>query len=63
MRNLLLAVMAGVFYSIISFIDNGYLKISTVLAAMALYFLSMCILCFIAPKLRKITGHDKNSNS
>ena len=24
-----------------------------------IYFLCVCILCFIAPKLRKITGHDK----
>ena len=62
-RNLLSAVIFGVIYSIVSFIDKGYVEVGIVLATMALYFLGMCILCFIAPKLRKITGHDNNRNS
>ncbi len=62
-RNLLSAVTCGVIYSILSFIDKGYVEINIVLTSMALYFLFMCFLCFIAPKLRKITGHDENSNS
>lgn len=62
-RNLLSTVTFGVIYSILSFIDKGYVEIGIVLTSMALYFLFMCFLFLIASKLRKITGHDKNSNS
>ena len=61
-RNLLSAVTFGVIYSILSFIDKGYVEIGIVLISMTLHFLFMCFLCFIAPKLRKITGHDKENS-
>ena len=61
-RNLLSAVVFGVIYSILSYVDKGYVEIGTVLTTMALYFLFMCILYFIVPKLRKMTGHGKKSN-
>jgi hypothetical protein len=55
-------VIFGAVYSILSFIDKGHVEIGIVLTAMALYFIFMCLLYFIAPKLRKIMGYDKNSN-
>lgn len=32
------------------------------LGVMALYLGAMCILCVIAPIIKKITGYDKNIN-
>lgn len=61
-RNLLSAVIFGLIYSILSFIDKENVEIGIVLSAMAVYFVFMCFLCVIAPKFRKITGHDKNEN-
>ena len=60
--NLLSAVIFGLIYCVLSFIDKGNVKIGIVLSAMAVYFVFMCFLCVIAPKLRKIVGHDKNEN-
>jgi len=37
-------------------------KIGSVLGVMALYLGAMCILCVIAPIIKKITGYDKNIN-
>lgn len=61
-RNLLSAVIFGLIYCVLSFIDKGNVKIGIVLSAMAVYFVFMCFLCVIATKLRKIVGHDKNEN-
>lgn len=52
-RNLLSAVIFGVIYSILSFIDKGYVEIGMVLTTMSIYFIFMCFLYFIAQKLRK----------
>ena len=61
-RNLLSAVIFGIIYSILSLIDKGNVKIGSVLGVMALYLGAMCILCVIAPIIKKITGYDKNIN-
>lgn len=61
-RNLLSAVLFGVIYLLLSFIVEGYVKIGKILLAMILYFLINSLLYLIAPKLRKITGHDKDNN-
>ena len=61
-RNLLFAVLCGVIYSLSSFIDKGYVEIDMILGATVAYFLILCLLSFIAPKLRKITGHDKDNS-
>lgn len=58
-RNLLSAVAFGICYSILSFIDKGYVEMALILETTVLYFLFMCLFCFAAPKIRKITGHDK----
>ena len=55
---MLSAILFGVIYAAISFVDKGAVEMETILVATALYFLIMCLLYFIAPKLRKITGHD-----
>ena len=41
---------------------KGNVKIGSVLGVMALYLGAMCILCVIAPIIKKITGYDKNIN-
>lgn len=58
LENLLSAILFGVIYAAISFVDKGAVEMKTILVATALYFLIMCLLYVIAPKLRKITGHD-----
>ena len=57
-RYLLSAVIFGIIYSILSLIDKGNVKIGSVLGVMALYLVAMCILCVIAPIIKKITGYD-----
>ena len=61
-RYLLSAVIFGIIYSILSLIDKGNVKIGSVLGVMALYLGAMCILCVIAPIIKKITGYDTNIN-
>ena len=61
-KYLLSSVLFGAIYSTLSFADKGYVEIDTILGAMASYFLIMCLLYSIAPKLRKITGHDKENS-
>lgn len=61
-RNLLSTVLFGLFYSLLSFADKGYVEFRMILKTMAFYFVFMCLLCLIAPKVRKITGHDKDNS-
>lgn len=61
-RNLLSAILFGAIYSLLSFADKGYVEIGMISGTTVLYFLLMCLLYFIAPKLRKITGHDKENS-
>lgn len=62
-RNLLSAVIFGVVYSVLSFMDNGSVAVGTILKSTVLYFLIICLLYIIAPKLRKMTGHDKDKEA
>ena len=62
LRYLVSSLLFGVFYSVLSFVDKGYVEYGIVLGTMVCYFLSMCLLSFLAPKLRKITGHDQKKN-
>lgn len=62
LKHLLSAVLFGVIYSILSFASDGYVEIGTTIKSTVTYFLIMCLLYFIAPKLRKITGHDKENS-
>ena len=56
------SVLFGAIYSLLSFADKGYVEIGMISGTTVLYFLLMCLLYFIAPKLRKITGHDKENS-
>jgi len=58
-RNFVSAIAFGIFYSIFSFIDKGYLEMSTIVTSTVFYFLFTCILSWIAPKLRKVLGYDR----
>ena len=62
LRNLLFAVLSGAFYALFSFIIKGQVEIDVILGVIGFYFVGTCALCLIAPKLRKITGHDKGNS-
>ena len=58
-RNLLSAIVAGACYALFAFWENGEVDFLVVLAMIGLNFVLLCLLCLIAPPLRKLTGHDK----
>ena len=58
-RNLLSAIVAGICYAVFAFWENGEVDFLVVLAMIGLNFVLLCLLCLIAPPLRKLTGHDK----
>lgn len=62
LKYLLSAVLFGVIYSMLSFADEGYVEIGIIIKSTVGYFLIMCLLYFIAPKLREITDHDKENS-
>ena len=62
MKYILSSVLFGLIYSLLTFALDGYVEIKKVLVTTAFYFLFTCLLYYIAPKLRKITGHDKGNN-
>ncbi len=59
-KSLFSAVLFGVIYALLTFVVDGFVEIYKVLISMVFYFIFMCLLYFVAPKLRKITGHEKN---
>ena len=61
-KSLLVTVLFGAFYALLTFIVEGIVEVDKVLISMVAYFLFMCLLYFIAPKLRKITGFDKEND-
>lgn len=58
-RNLLSAIVAGICYAVFAYWENGTVDFLIVLAMIGLNFVLLCLLCLIAPPLRKLTGHDK----
>ncbi len=58
----LMTLLFGAVYSLIMFVFNGFVEFDNVLISMVFYFLILCLLYFVSPKLRKITGHDKSNN-
>ena len=57
-----MTLLFGAVYSLITFLFDGVVEIDKVLTSMFFYFLILCLLGFVAPKFRKITGHDKANN-
>ncbi len=60
-KYILSSVLFGLMYSLFSFLFNGYLEIDTVLVTTVYYFLFTCLMHYVAPKIRRITGHDKDN--
>lgn len=58
LKSLLSAISFGVLYAVVSLVDKGSVEVNTILVATVSCFLIMCLLYVIAPKLRKITGHN-----
>lgn len=58
-KNLLSAIVSGVCYALFAYWENGAVDFPVVLAMIGLNFVVLCLLCLIAPPLRKLTGHDK----
>ncbi len=61
-KYLLSLVLFGAIYSLLSLAHKGYVDIFTVSCSTVGYSIAMFLLYFIAPKLRKITGHDKDNS-
>ncbi len=55
--NFISAVLFGIVYSLLTFIDKGYINISKILISTVSYFIIMRLFYFIASKLRN-TDHD-----
>lgn len=62
-RLLILTILFGAVYALLTCIVEGFVEIDKVLLSMFSYFLFMCLFHFIAPGLRKITGHDNALNT
>lgn len=58
-RNLISTLMFGVFYVLLTFLIEGAVDWGTIGISVITYFLMMCLLSFLSPKLRKILGYDK----
>ena len=60
-RNLLSAIVSGACFALLTYWDNGEVDFLVVLASTLLSFILVCLLCLIAPPLRRLTGHDKKT--
>ena len=60
-KNLLSAIVAGACYALFAFWENGEVDFLVVLAMIGLNFVLLCLLCLIAPPLRKLLGYDKKA--
>lgn len=58
-RNVVSTLMFGVFYVLLTFLFEGAVDRGTIGISVITYFLMMCLLSFLSPKLRKILGYDK----
>lgn len=61
-KSFLSTIFFGAFYALISFIMDGFVEVDKVLRTMVLYFIITCVFYSIAPKLRKMTGNNKDNN-
>lgn len=58
-RNVISTLSFGVFYVLLTFLFEGVVDWSNIGISLITYFLMMCLISFLAPKLRKILGYDK----
>ena len=60
-RNLLSAIVAGICYAGFAFWENGTVDFLIALGMIGVNFVLLCLLCLIAPPLRKLLGYDKKA--
>ena len=60
-RNLLSAIVAGICYAGFAYWENGTVDFLIVLGMIGVNFVLLCLLCLIAPPLRKLLGYDKKA--
>lgn len=58
-RNLISTLIFGALYVLLTFLFEGVVNWGTIGILVVTYFLVMCLMSFLAPKLRKILGYDK----
>lgn len=58
-RNLISTLTFGAFYVLLTFLFEGVVDWGTIGISVVTYFLVMCLMSFMAPKLRKLLGYDK----
>ena len=58
-RNLISTVFFGALYALLMFLFNGTVDVKNLVISVVTYFVVLCLMYFIAPKLRKLTGHEK----
>ncbi len=58
-RILLSTLLFGGFYAIALLLFNGAVEVKNYIISVATYFVMLCLLSFIAPKLQKLLGYDK----
>ena len=58
-RNLISTISFGVFYALALLIFEGAVDVKNYIISLVTYFLVLCLICLIAPKLRKLLGYEK----
>ena len=58
-RNIISTVIFGALYALMMFLFDGAVDAKNLVISVVTYFLVLCLMYFIAPKLRKLTGHEK----
>jgi len=58
-RNLISTIIFGALYALFTFLFNGPVDVKNLIISVVTYFLVLCLMGFVAPKLRKLTGHVK----
>ena len=58
-RNLVSTVVFGVLYALMMFLFDGAVDVKNLIISVVTYFVVLGLMCLLAPKLRKLTGHEK----
>ena len=58
-RNFISTVIFGALYALLMFLFDGAVDVKNLIISVVTYFVVLGLMCLIAPKLRKFTGHEK----
>lgn len=58
-RNFISTVIFGALYALLMFLFDGAVDVKNLIISVVTYFVVLGLMCLIAPKLRKLTGHEK----